>query len=196
MSVVLTPPDMRLPDNLGDSRTPRHRTGYHCVLAPTHHCRGLVTPTTRGKGIKSTASQESRTIADRHAAITFAKRLKRIFNMYIKACICFCGFSRNILERTLAHRKSQEQNALALSHIAVPNRALLYTLPLLAGKDSSIKSAMTHLTNSLVSDCSFRVSGMSTRTHKTADPIIPAIQALTASSAQSAFRHFRLHGYF
>jgi hypothetical protein len=56
-------------------------TRYHGVLAPNHRWRGLVTPARRGKGIKSTSNAEVRTPAERHTAMTWAQRLKRVFNI-------------------------------------------------------------------------------------------------------------------
>ncbi len=53
-------------------------TRYHGVLAPNHRWRGLVTPARRGKGIKSISNTEVRTPAERHAAMTWAQRLKRV----------------------------------------------------------------------------------------------------------------------
>ncbi len=34
-------------------------TRYHGILAPNHRCRGLVTPTRRGRGVKSIANAEA-----------------------------------------------------------------------------------------------------------------------------------------
>ena len=56
-------------------------TRYHGILAPNHRWRGLVTPARRGKGIKSIANAEVRTAAERHAAMTWAQRLKRVFSI-------------------------------------------------------------------------------------------------------------------
>jgi hypothetical protein len=53
-------------------------TRYHGVLAPNHRWRGLVTPARRGKGIQSISNTEFRTPAERHAAMTWAQRLKRV----------------------------------------------------------------------------------------------------------------------
>ena len=61
-------------------------TRYHGVLAPNHRWRGLVTPARRGKGIKSISNAEVRTSAERHAAMTWAQRLKRVFNIDIEVC--------------------------------------------------------------------------------------------------------------
>ncbi|MFT6956221.1 MAG: hypothetical protein ACJAYC_001225 [Halieaceae bacterium] len=56
-------------------------TRYHGVLAPNHRWRRLVTPAKRGKGVKPIASKEVRSPAERHATMTWAQRLKRVFNI-------------------------------------------------------------------------------------------------------------------
>ena len=55
-------------------------TRYHGVLAPSHRWRGLVTPARHGKGIKSISNAEVRTSAERHAAMTWAQRLKCVLS--------------------------------------------------------------------------------------------------------------------
>jgi hypothetical protein len=61
-------------------------TRYHGVLAPNHRWRGLVTPAKRGKGVKRISNTEVRSPAERHAAMTWAQRLKRVFNIDIEVC--------------------------------------------------------------------------------------------------------------
>ena len=74
-------------------------TRYHGVLArgghpPNHRWRGEVTPAKRGKALKKVANTESRTPAECHAAracpalsgMTWAQRLKRVFNIDIEVC--------------------------------------------------------------------------------------------------------------
>jgi hypothetical protein len=56
-------------------------TRYHGVLAPNHRLRGTVTPARRGKGVKPIANTEVSSPAERHAAMTWAQRLKRVFNI-------------------------------------------------------------------------------------------------------------------
>ena len=56
-------------------------TRYHGVLAPNHRWRGLVTPARRGKGVKSISNAQVRPTAERHAAMSWAQRLKRVFNI-------------------------------------------------------------------------------------------------------------------
>jgi len=61
-------------------------TRYHGVLAPNHHRRGLVTPARRGKGKANEDNIEVKSPAERHVAMTWAQRLKRVFNIDIEVC--------------------------------------------------------------------------------------------------------------
>ena len=118
-------------------------TRYHGVLAPNHRWRRLVTPAKRGKGVKRIANTGVRSPAERHVAMSWAQRLKRVFNIDIEAC-SRCGGSakvivgapnrciedQDIIERILAHLESKGQNTPALPHLAPPTRAPPGTLPL------------------------------------------------------------------
>ena len=59
-------------------------TRYHGVLAPNHRWRGLVTPAKRGKGAMRPADSDVVSSIQRHAAMTWAQRLKRVFNIDIE----------------------------------------------------------------------------------------------------------------
>lgn len=77
------------------ARVPRPRvnlTRFHGVFAPNSKHRALVTPGKRGKGNKSTATGETQdqTPIERRAAMTWAQRLKRVFNIDIETC-SVCG---------------------------------------------------------------------------------------------------------
>jgi hypothetical protein len=63
-------------------------TRFHGVFAPNSHYRARVTPAKRGRSKKTnTASdQQDQTPAERHAAMTWAQRLKRVFNIDIETC--------------------------------------------------------------------------------------------------------------
>ncbi len=125
-------------------------TRYHGVLAPNHRWRGLVTPARRGKGIKSTSNAEVRTPAERHAAMTWAQRLKRVFNIDIEVC-GHCGGpvrviveasnrcieDQEIIDTILAQLHDKELVTPSLPLMTPPSRAPPETLPLFAGKDSS-----------------------------------------------------------
>ena len=71
-------------------------TRYHGVLAPNHRWRGMVTPAKRGKGVKRIANTEVRSPAERHVAMSWAQRLKRVFNIDIEVC-GRCGGSAKVI---------------------------------------------------------------------------------------------------
>jgi hypothetical protein len=114
-------------------------TRFHGVLAPNHRWRGMVTPAKRGKGVKRIANTETRSPAERLSAMTWAQRLKRVFNIAIEVCGRCGGAVRIIayiedqdvmpdkagqaLDRILAHLESKEQNTPTLPHLAPPARA-------------------------------------------------------------------------
>jgi len=56
--------------------------------APNSRYRAMVTPSKRGKGRKTRTANDNQvqTPAERHAAMTWAKRLKRVFNIDIETC--------------------------------------------------------------------------------------------------------------
>ncbi|MFC1690479.1 IS91 family transposase, partial [Pseudomonadota bacterium] len=62
------------------------------IFAPNSKYRALVTPSKRGKGNKVKTPQEAQdqTPAEKRASMTWAKRLKRVFNIDIETC-CECG---------------------------------------------------------------------------------------------------------
>ena len=120
-------------------------TRYHGVLAPNHRWRRLVTPAKRGKGVMPIASTEVRSPTERHAAMTWAQRLKRVFNIDIEVCsrcggsvrVIACIEDQDVIDRILAHLRDKEQGTPTLPHLAPPSRAPPETLPLFAGKDSA-----------------------------------------------------------
>jgi hypothetical protein len=58
------------------------------VFAPNSTHRVQVTPAQRGKGKKTKAPDQlqDQTPAERHASMTWAQRLKRVFNIDIETC--------------------------------------------------------------------------------------------------------------
>jgi hypothetical protein len=58
-------------------------TRFHGVFAPNSKHRALITPSKRGKGsnAKVSDSDEPAAAGERRAAMTWAQRLKRVFNM-------------------------------------------------------------------------------------------------------------------
>ena len=119
-------------------------TRYHGVLAPNHRWRRLVTPAKRGKGVKRIANTEVRSPAERHVAMSWAQRLKRVFNIDIEVCgrcggsvrVIACIEDQDIIDKILAHLRKKEQDTPTLPHLVLPTRAPPETLPLFAGKDS------------------------------------------------------------
>lgn len=92
-------------------------TRFHGVFAPNSKHRALVTPAKRGKGNKSQAHNETeeRTPVERHAAMTWAQRLKRVFNIDIETCV-ECGGAVKVIaciedpvviKKILAHLKEK-----------------------------------------------------------------------------------------
>ena len=62
-------------------------TRYHGVFALNSTHRVWVTPARRGKGNwKVAADQDEKTPAQRHVAMTWAQRLKRVFNIDVETC--------------------------------------------------------------------------------------------------------------
>jgi len=117
-------------------------TRYHGVLAPNHRWRGLVTPAKRGKGVKPLSNAEVRSAAERHAAMTWAQRLKRVFNIDIEVCsrcggsvrVIACIEDEDIIDRILAHLREKEQTIPTLPLLVPPTRVPPGALPLFAGK--------------------------------------------------------------
>jgi hypothetical protein len=72
-------------------------TRYHGVFAPNSQHRALVTPARRGRGSKTKApGPEDATPVASHAAMNWAQRLKRVFNIDIETC-SVCGASMKVI---------------------------------------------------------------------------------------------------
>ena len=66
-------------------------TRFHGVFAPNSKFRSEVTPSKRGKGRQRPGvDSEDKTPAEKHAAMTWAKRLKRVFDIDVQTCDA-CG---------------------------------------------------------------------------------------------------------
>ena len=108
-----------------------------------HRWRGRVTPAKRAKGVKRIANTNVRSPAERHVAMSWAQRLKRVFNIDIEVCsrcggsvkVIACIEEQDAIDRILAHLESKEHNTPALPHLAPPTRASPETLPLFAGTE-------------------------------------------------------------
>ena len=101
-------------------------TRFHGVFAPNSKQRALVTPAKRGKGNKAKAVDEPQTSIERRAAMTWAQRLKRVFNIDIKTC-SECGGAVKVIA--------------CIEDPAVMPKALA----VLAGQ--ALKKILDHLTN-------------------------------------------------
>jgi hypothetical protein len=72
-----------------------HLTRFHGIFAPNASLRAQLTPSGRGKraptGAESTeASTDHRTPIERRRSMTWAQRLKRVFNIDVSTCM-HCG---------------------------------------------------------------------------------------------------------
>ena len=62
-------------------------TRFHGVFAPNSKHRALITPAGKGKGRKQANKEgDDRSFAERHMAMSWAQRLKRVFNIDIETC--------------------------------------------------------------------------------------------------------------
>ena len=92
-------------------------TRFHGVFAPNSKHRVLVTPAKRGKGnnTKATDDAQDQTSAERRASMTWAQRLKRVFNIDIETCVECGGVVKVIaciedpvvIKKILAHLKEK-----------------------------------------------------------------------------------------
>ncbi len=128
-----------------------------CAARPNHRWRGLLTSAKRGRGVKSISNAEVRSSAERHAAMTWAQRLKRVFSIDIEAC-SRCGGSvrvivgapnrcienQDTIDKILAHLRSKEQDIPILPLLVPPTRAPPDKLPLFARKDSASTEIKQH----------------------------------------------------
>ena len=84
-------------------------------------------------------------VSERHIAISWAQRLKRVFNIDIETCdrcgrslkVIACIEDQDIIDRILTHLREKEQGVPAHPFLVPPTKAPPATLPLFAGKDSS-----------------------------------------------------------
>lgn len=81
------------------------------MLAPNHRWRAEVTPSGRGRKAGRGAAQPERSEIERHAAMRWAQRLKRVFNIDVESCVR-CGKAVRVIasieepaliERILVH---------------------------------------------------------------------------------------------
>jgi hypothetical protein len=71
-------------------------TRFHGVFAPNSKHRALVTPAKRGRGNTARIADELPTPAERRASMSWAQRLKRVFNIDIETC-SECGGAMKVI---------------------------------------------------------------------------------------------------
>ncbi len=77
------------------------RRNDHGVFASNSQYRALVTPAKRGRG-KTIKALKDQTPAEKQASMTWAKRLKRVFNIDIETC-SECGGDVKIIASIRLH---------------------------------------------------------------------------------------------
>ena len=96
-------------------------TRYHGVLAPNHRWRAEVTPSGRGRRKGKGTAQPERSAIERHAAMSWAQRLKRVFGIDVESCVR-CGQAVKIIacieepaliERILEHVRGKTESDTA-----------------------------------------------------------------------------------
>ena len=104
-------------------------TRYHGVFAPNSQHRARVTPGRRGRGHKAKASgPEEATPVKSRASMSWAQRLKRVFNIDIEICSVCSGTMKVIacIEDPLVIKKiltHQRDKALCLDTVGLPEGA-------------------------------------------------------------------------
>lgn len=111
-------------------------TRYHGILAPHHRWRAAITPAKRGTGARDHNQTDERTPAERHAAMTWAQRLKRVFDIDVSTCarcgaavrVIACIEEQGVIDRILAHLREKETKRPAPPILLPPSRAPPLTL--------------------------------------------------------------------
>jgi len=91
-------------------------TRFHGVFAPNSKHRILVTPARRGKGGRKAIGQD-KTPDERRAAMTWAQRLKRVFNIDVDTCthcggpskVISCIEDQQVIDKILSHIKKKDR---------------------------------------------------------------------------------------
>ncbi len=113
-------------------------TRFHGVFAPHSRHRALVTPAKRGRGNKVRVADEPATPAQRRASMTWAQRLKRVFNIDIETCsgcggamkVIACIEDPIVIKQILDHlkHKAETSGTRALPESRAPPAELLLGL--------------------------------------------------------------------
>jgi hypothetical protein len=92
-----------------------HLTRYHGVLAPHSNYRAAVTRAHRGRGARKppvSGADPAKPLTPRHVAMSWARRLKRVFGVEIESC-AHCGGKLKII----ASIEEAQLIAKILSHL-------------------------------------------------------------------------------
>ena len=115
-----------------------HLTRFHGVFAPNSKHRALVTPARRGTGKQAKTAQETQqqTAAEQRASMTWAQRLKRVFNIDIDTCshcggdvrIIACIEDTAVIAKILAHldEKTATAETARLPQCRAPPQSCLF----------------------------------------------------------------------
>ena len=134
--VIFEPPDFiaRLAALVPKPRV--NLTRFHGVFAPNSQHRARVTPAKRGKGNKTKAWDEPQTPAERRTSMTWAQRLKRVFNIDIDTCrecggavkVIACIEDPLVIKKILTHLRGKELcvDAAGLPRSRAPPQAGLF----------------------------------------------------------------------
>ncbi len=105
-------------------------TRYHGVLAPNSKQRIYVTPAKRGKGNtqKQGVKADESARVDCHQSMTWAERLKRVFNIDITICsrcgaavrIIACIEDPSVIKKILAHLDAKSGGPTSVNQIPEP----------------------------------------------------------------------------
>ena len=134
--VIFEPPDFiaRLA-----ALVPRPRvnlTRFHGVFATNSKYRAVVTPARRGRGNKARVADEPPTPAERRGSMTWAQRLKRVFNIDIETCtecggavkVTACIEDPVVIQKILNHlkEKGEYQDAFRLPESRGPPQTSVF----------------------------------------------------------------------
>jgi len=113
-------------------------TRFHGVFASNSKHRAWVTPAKRGKGSKpkGAGGHDEKTSVQHHAAMTWAQRLKRVFNIDVEMChvcggtakVIACIEDPVVIKKILMHLegKAPSQAALLLPDSRAPPQSSLF----------------------------------------------------------------------
>jgi putative transposase len=96
-------------------------TRYHGIFAPHHAHRPEIVNTTDKKQTNAQA-EDVKTETEKRARMTWAQRLKRVFDIDIKVCeacggpvkIIACIEDQNVINQILSHLKSHQQTQVSM----------------------------------------------------------------------------------